>query len=484
MIQGPLDQLGGKINLGSDPTDVLILAPANCGSFCSAMALVDLDGDGCDDVIIGDPNAEPGTAPWAGQVSILFGRTDAPANWEVDWTTTDPDLILLHDRDYAYLGATIATGDFNGDGAVDLAINADSLSLPHAVYLVLGPFLKTTGAVRDFAVDAPDLTIVSPATSDSFGSSMFFGDLDGDGKDDLAIGAPSLLTGNGRGGAYIVFGREVSDSEVQNLATDPADVTIVAGDASRFSYLGDHVYLADLTGDGLRDCVMTDPYFSAEGHTIGAAMMVENSRLTTGASIDLTLQPPDLAVLGEGDWWSYFEHAAVVTPLTASRAAPMLLASAPFGRHNLLDSSGLVVQLNADQLDEPDQVVNIADLEPAVTYHGSAPYYQLGDALQVSDLDGDVDLDLIIGATSGDMTINARGVFVVFFDAISAGDDDDTTDDDTADDDTADDDTADDDVSDDDTGDDDIVDDDAIDDDAGADDDDDDDDDDGCGCQA
>src|SRR5262245_52239635 len=88
------------------------------------------------------------------------------------------------------IGQAMATGDFNGDGKMDLAIGARSQDFRD------GP---ETGIVLIFSGGAmgpePDRLITSlPLTptrlGDDFGRALAAGDLDGDGIADLAIGAP------------------------------------------------------------------------------------------------------------------------------------------------------------------------------------------------------------------------------------------------------------------------------------------------------
>jgi hypothetical protein len=166
----------------SDPED---------STFASALAIADLNGDGYADIIVGAPNTSPKElAP--GRVYIFFGGTTL---------RNTPDLVL--ENSTPAFGYSLATGDLNGDGTSDLVVSAIGATVntrPRAgqVHIFLGG--SAIGPTAHMILDPP-----SPEAEGEFGSAMAIGDLNRDGKADLAISAPGVARRAGR--VFLYLGR-------------------------------------------------------------------------------------------------------------------------------------------------------------------------------------------------------------------------------------------------------------------------------------
>ncbi len=136
----------------------------------------DLNGDGLADVVVGAPGVDRGSLE-GGAAYVLLG----PASGRIDLTDADGQWSSTNEGGKA--GASVAgAGDVNGDGLSDLIIgepdNSDS-----SVYLLLGPATETTWLHN---ADA----IMGGRYDEALGASVSgAGDLDGDGRSDLIIGA-------------------------------------------------------------------------------------------------------------------------------------------------------------------------------------------------------------------------------------------------------------------------------------------------------
>ena len=155
------------------------------------MAAGDFDGDGRDELAVGEPlaNASP-TAQDAGRVRVY--TYEAPS-WTTQATLTQTAGVGEGQESGDSFGETLAVGDFDHDGVDDLAVGAPhedlggdaAAGVVHVFYGSLGAGLQATG------ID----TITSPneAPLAQLGGALAAGDFDGDGYDDLAVGAPDRV---------------------------------------------------------------------------------------------------------------------------------------------------------------------------------------------------------------------------------------------------------------------------------------------------
>lgn len=169
-----------------------------------SLAAGDFDGDGSDELAVGEPLADATvsgtTYQDAGQVKIFKYFSGI-------WVEVSFPFGL--EAAGAQLGRQLAAGDFNGDGYCDLAMSAPySVSCP-----VVDCFYDQDIAIVYGGADGLDpqhLQIIfspSPTTfPDGFGDALAAGDFDDDGYDDLAVAAPyRTVSGLQSAGAVEVF---------------------------------------------------------------------------------------------------------------------------------------------------------------------------------------------------------------------------------------------------------------------------------------
>jgi hypothetical protein len=230
---------------------------------------IDLDGDGLSDAAMGAHLSEPGSTPNnAGAVYVIAGPATSAS-------TVDTQPYLGGGAAGDWLGWAISGGaDVDGDGYEDLLAGAptadDGGSNSGAVEVVRGSATALAGGAGSLSSWA---TIAGADSNDRLGQSVAgAGDVDGDGNDDLVVGAWKENTvGNNAGAAYLVFGPLTAGTTDLATAGSPARLTgESAGDLAGWSVAGG----GDVNGDGLNDILVGSPQDDDGGTDAGAAYLL------------------------------------------------------------------------------------------------------------------------------------------------------------------------------------------------------------------
>jgi len=254
----------------------------------------DINGDGIDDLIIGAPSASPNVG-YSGASYVVFGDDQGLPN-PLNLSAIDGSngIIFNGVANYDEAGASVsAAGDINGDGIDDLIIGAPYASgLDGAAYVVFGSDQAWTSPVNLSGLNGTNGFLINRvAAADTLGISVSAaGDINGDGVDDLVIGAILAGTkGAFNGAAYVVFGSGEAWTSPLELSSLDGDNGFVMNGVSTGDEAGTSVHAAgDVNGDNIDDLIIGAPNADPNGDDSGASYVVFGSDEAWPSSLNLS----------------------------------------------------------------------------------------------------------------------------------------------------------------------------------------------------
>jgi subtilase family protein/Big-like domain-containing protein/cadherin-like protein/FG-GAP repeat protein len=393
----------GFVINGVDPDD-------ESGSSVSSAG--DVNGDGFDDILIGADKADPNNKNLSGETYVIFGKA---SGYTAEFELSD---LLTGNGSAGYIingidvldrsGHSVSmAGDINGDGFDDILIGAISgdpggqLSSGES-YIIFGKAsgynaifnlstLYSSSGTTGFIING---ILGGDQSGDSVSSA---GDINGDGYDDILIGAKSAFRNgnNGTGESYVVFGKQsgyTAEFELTDLITGNGSEGIVLKGIDVNDKSGNSVSSAgDFNGDGFADFLVGAPWGDPNNNINSGETYLLFSQLENVDNFDFRLA--DGGEAGVLPITGRFKINVTPGLDTDGDGISDNVDDLPNNPNETVDTDGDTIGNNTDDDDDGDGVLDVNDAFPL-------------DASEDSDFDSDGigdNADTVINIDDGDV---------------------------------------------------------------------------------
>jgi hypothetical protein len=331
----------------------------------------DFNADGKTDLAVGAYGYSSNT----GRTYIFYNDGSIPT------TAATADISITGEASSNF-GISLSAGDFNADGRTDLAVGGDGIATNTGKSYIF----YNDGSIPTTAATA-DIIITGETTSNYFGNALTAGDMNGDGRVDLVVGAYGNATNTGK--VYFYETRENFAWQLQKVSGTAAsgglrvqpnvtgqELTILGEGSS--NYFGDNMTTGDFNTDGKTDLVVgARTYSSSRGRVY---IFYNDGSLPAGAA------SADVVITGEAAN-TYFGSSLVASDFNADGRTDLAVGAYRYstftGRVYLFYNDGSIPATAAT-----------AD----VTVTGQNTNDDFGFSLNASDLNADGKTDLAVGA--------------------------------------------------------------------------------------
>ena len=388
---------------GDDPNDLFGLTVSSAGDF---------NGDGIEDAMVGASQATSNGEEFAGKVFIFYGR--GTANPLDLLANADADVIIQGQNNSDQVGSSVASiGDFNGDGFGDVIVSATGRNsngnTNSGSALIFFGRSSTNQLILNAETEA-NIILEGQSNFGWFGNSVASaGDFNGDGLDDVIVGA-AFDTTNGvpnSGNAFIFFGQTPSSQIVLNADTNS---NVILDGRIPYDNFGQSVASAgDFNGDGLND-VIVGAYADGNqaGEQSGAAFIFFGQNPTGQINLSAGLDS-NIILEGQNTWDAFGYSVDSAGDFNGDGLSDVIVGAVLDDNNGKIDSGSAFIFFGQNPT---SQLILLADANADVILDGQSADDRFGSGISsAGDFNDDGFDDVIVGLANNASTDRA----LIFF---------------------------------------------------------------------